>query len=112
MKTWKHLAFWITLWLFWVAIYQNHAFAFTRTMTIEFCYLFFIAANYYFNIYFIIPKFLYPKKYFVFVSLFVAGITITALLRVPLATYLNQYYFLKGLSQPGVKEIFLRSIVN
>lgn len=109
----KHIALWAVLYLFWIFIYQNHAFTFGRTLTVEFCYLLFISANYYFNIYFAIPKFLYQKKYFSFACLFVGGIAITALLRVPLATYLNRHYFLKDSSiQPGFQKIFSESIVN
>jgi LytS/YehU family sensor histidine kinase len=36
----------------------------------------------------------------------------TALLRVPLATYLNKYYFLKNSLQPGFQKIFSESAVN
>src|SRR5438046_5507304 len=111
-KIWMHIALWTALWLFWITIYQKHAFSFTRTVTVEFCYLFFIAANYYYHIYFTIPKFLYTQKYFAFAFLFTGGIVMAALLRVPLAMFLNQHYFLKGLPQPGFKEIFLRSVIN
>jgi len=111
-KAWKHILIWVALYLFWIAVYQKHAFSFTRTMTVEFCYLLFIAANYYFNIYFAIPKFLYPQKYFVFALLFTGGIVFAALLRVPLAMFLNQHYFLKGLPQPGFQKIFQNSIIN
>jgi LytS/YehU family sensor histidine kinase len=81
-------------------------------MTVEFCYLFFISVNFYFNAYFNVPKYLNRKKYFAFAGLFVSGIVITALLRVPLATFLNRNYFLKGLAQPGFQKIFFNSLVN
>ena len=35
-----------------------------------------------------------------------------ALLRVPVATYLNQHYFMPGKQQPGFNELFLKSFVN
>jgi hypothetical protein len=108
----KHLALWVVLYLFWISVYKNHAFAFTRTLTVEFCYLLFISANFYFNIYFNIPKFLYRKKYPAFAFLFAGGIVIAALLRVPLAMFLNRHYFLTGLPQPGFQKIFFNSIVN
>jgi LytS/YehU family sensor histidine kinase len=93
-------------------IFQKREFAFSRTVTVEFCYLIFIAANFYFNIYFTIPRYLYRKKYFAFAGSMIAGIIIGALLRVPLAMYLNQHYFLIGKSQPGFSELFLNSFLN
>src|SRR5215510_9322326 len=83
---------WCLLYIFWVMVFQKREFAFSRTATIEFCYLVFIAANYYFTIYFSVPRYLYQKKYNTFVLLFLTGILITALLRVPLASYLIQQY--------------------
>jgi LytS/YehU family sensor histidine kinase len=40
------------------------------------------------------------------------GIVVTALLRVPLATYLNQHHFLVGQQQPGAVQLFINSFVN
>ena len=96
---------WAALYFFWVMVFQKRAFAFSRTATVEFCYLIFVAANFYFNIYFTIPKFLYQKKYFVFIISMLAGIAFTALLRVPLAMFLNEHYFLVDKPQPGFTEL-------
>ena len=93
-------------------VFQKREFAFSRTATVEFCYLIFIAANFYFNILYLIPQFLYKKKYISFSILFLSGIGITALLRVPLAAFLNQHYFLVGKQQPGFEELFITSFVN
>ena len=41
-----------------------------------------------------------------------AGIVVTALLRVPLATYLNRTYFIPGKPQPGFVALFTSSMVN
>jgi two-component system LytT family sensor kinase len=79
---------------------------------VEFCYLIFIAANFYFNISITIPKFLYRQKYIIFGLLFLSGIIVTALLRVPLATWLNLHYFIPGKTQPGFKALFLKSFIN
>jgi two-component system, LytTR family, sensor kinase len=103
---------WAALYFFWVMVFQKRAFAFSRTATVEFCYLIFVAANYYFNIYFTIPKFLYQKKYISFFISLLAGIAFTALLRVPLATYLNEHYFFVGKPQPRFAELFLNSLLN
>jgi len=111
-KSWLHILWWCGLYFFWVMVFQKTALAFSHTATIEFCYLIFIAANFYFNIYYTVPKFLYRKKYFAFVFFFLAGILITALLRVPLATYLNKHYFLVGKAQPGFTDVFINSLLN
>ena len=73
-RTWYNISLWGGLYLIWVIVFQKRAFAFSRTMTIQFCYLLFIAGNYYFNILYIVPHFLYRKKYAAFALLFLAGI--------------------------------------
>lgn len=111
-KTWIQLLCWLGLYVFWVMVFQKREFAFSRTVTVEFCYLIFIAANFYFNIYFTIPNYLYRKKYIAFGSSLLAGIVVAALLRVPLATYLNKNYFLIDRPQPGFTELFINSLLN
>ncbi len=111
-KTWRNVLLWVGLYLLWIIVFQKRAFSFSRTMTIQFCYLFFIAGNYYFNIYYTIPGFLYKKKYLGFASLFAGGIIVAALLRVPLATYLSEHYFAPGKPSPGFSELFFSSLVN
>jgi len=103
---------WIVLYIFWILVFQKRQFALSQTATIEFCYLLFIGANFYFNIYFTIPKFLYRKKYFAFISAMLAGIVVAALLRVPLAMYLNKNHFLVGKQQPAFYQIFSNSLLN
>ncbi|MEP6676201.1 MAG: histidine kinase [Ferruginibacter sp.] len=93
-------------------VFQKRAFSFSRTATIEFCYLIFIAANFYFNIYYTFPVLLYRKKYIFFFATMLTGIVATALLRVPLAMYLNQYHFLIGQPQPDFLKVFISSLLN
>jgi LytS/YehU family sensor histidine kinase len=81
-------------------------------MTIQFCYLLFIAGNYYLNVYYTIPAFLYRRRYTAFTLLFLAGIVVASLLRVPLATYLNQHYFAPGKPPPGFSDLFFNSLIN
>ena len=81
-------------------------------MTIQFCYLLFIAGNYYFNVYYVVPVFLYRKKFAAFALLFLAGIVAASLLRVPLATYLSQHYFAPGKPPPGLSQLFFNSLIN
>ena len=111
-RTWYNIIFWIALYFFWILIFQKRAFAFSKTMTVEFCYLLFIAANYYFNIYYNVPKFLYKKKYVAFGLLFLAGVIVAALLRVPLATYLSVHFFAPGRKPPGFYQLFANSFIN
>ncbi len=111
-KTWLHILFWIVLYLAWVLVFQKRSFAFSRTATIEFCYLFFIAANYYYNTLFVIPSFLYKRRYIIFILLFAAGIIVTAAARVPLAAFLNAHAFIPGKPQPRLEELFINSLTN
>lgn len=111
-KRWLHLLLWVILYTTWVMIFQKQAFVFTRTMTVQFCYLFFVATNFYYNIYFIIPRFLYRNKIITYSLLFISGILFTALLRVPLAAYLNKNFFIPGQLLPGFKELFWDSALN
>jgi two-component system, LytTR family, sensor kinase len=111
-KIWIQVLYWAGLYAFWVMVFQKRAFALSTTATIEFCYLIFIAINYYFNFYFGIPKYLYRKKYAAFLFSMLAAIVLTALLRVPLAAYLSAHYFLKGAPQPGFRDLFANSFLN
>ncbi|MEP6948159.1 MAG: histidine kinase [Ginsengibacter sp.] len=111
-QLWTHIAIWTGLYIFWILIFQNHAFVFTRTLTVEFCYLFFIAGNYYFNIHYTVPRLLYQKKYVSFSLMLLGGIVAGALLRVPLAMYLNQHLFLVDQPQPASAKLFLNSLLN
>ena len=110
--TWLHIVWWFGLYLVWLLVFQNHAFTFSRTLTVQFCYLIFIAANFYWNQYYTIPTFLYRRKYAAFALCIIAGIGITAFLRVLLASYLNAAFFLVGKPQPDVGELFATSFLN
>lgn len=111
-RTWHRLLLWIGLYFLWVIVFQKRAFSFSKTMTIQFCYLLFIAGNYYFNVLYTVPNFLYRRKYAAFALLFLAAIVAASLLRVPLATYLSEYYFAPGKPPPGFSELFFNSLIN
>ena len=111
-KNLLHILWWVGLYIFWVMVFQKREFAFSRTATIEFCYLVFIAANFYFNIYFTIPTFLYKKKYVAFVAAMIAGIVLAALIRVPLAMFLNQNFFPVASPLPNFSSLFINSLLN
>ena len=103
---------WSLLYFFWIMVFQRREFAFTQTVTVEFCYLFFVAANYYLNIFYNVPKFLYKRKYLPFIAVFLGGVFVTACLRVPLAQTLNLYFFLKNQPQPSTQTLFTSSFLN
>ncbi len=107
-----NIALWAGLYILWVAIFQNHSLTITRTITVEFCYLLFIAANYYIHVYYTIPHFLYRKKYGWFTLTLLGCITAAALLRVPLAMFLNRHFFLFNQPQPTALKLFVNSLVN
>jgi len=107
-----HATTWAIIYFLWVTIFQRRSFTLSHTATIQFCYLIFIAANFYFNIYFAIPEFLYRRRYLQYALLFIWGIGMAALIRVPLATFLNAHYFLVGKPQPGRSELFVSSFIN
>ena len=111
-KTIVHIILWTSLYLFWILVFQKRTFVFTRTMTVEFCYLFFVAGNYYYNTRFTIPRFLYRQQYAMFALLLLTGIIAGALLRVPLATFLNLHVFIPGKQQPGFQQLFINSFIN
>lgn len=111
-RKWMHGLWWLGLYFFWIMVFQKRAFTFSRTLTVQFCYLLFIAANYYFNVYFTIPRLLYRKKYIVFGIALTAGIALAALLRVPLAQFLNARFFLVRIPQPSFEDIYFNSLLN
>lgn len=110
-KYWQHILWWVGLYLFWILVFQKRSFAFSQTATIEFCYLLFIGANFYFNVYFAIPRFLYKQRYAEYALLFIGGVLLTALLRVPLAIYMNTHVF-QVAKIPPVLNIFVASFLN
>jgi hypothetical protein len=107
-----HILLWTVLYIFWIMVFQKRSFALSHTATIEFCYLIFISANFYFNVYFAIPRFLYRQKYLAYVLLFFAGVFFTAILRVPLADFMNANFFLVGKPHPTPSAIFVASFLN
>ena len=73
-----HALFWAAVYLLWVAVFRSYSITLTRTMTIEFCYLIFITADFYAVNNFIIPKLLLKKKYVLFISVTTLTIALSA----------------------------------
>jgi two-component system LytT family sensor kinase len=107
-----HVGIWTALYIFWVAIFQNRALTLNRTLTVEFCYLLFIAGNFYLDIYFTIPRLLYRKKYVYFASTFLVGIGLGSFLRTLLVLFMNKHVFSPAGNAPDPYTIFLNSLIN
>src|SRR5471030_862295 len=88
-----HLAFWLLAYVFWIFIFRNGTLVLTHALTIKFCYLIFIAGNYYYNTLFTLPVLLNRKKYVAFGLCFLAGILTGAMTRVPVSLMINKYLF-------------------
>jgi two-component system LytT family sensor kinase len=84
----------------------------THAITIQFCYLIFIAGNYYYNSFFTVPYLLNKKKYRYFGICFLAGVLATALLRVPVSLLVNQYLFKVSTAEFNPPKVFFDSFVN
>jgi two-component system LytT family sensor kinase len=115
LKTGKiiyHVIFWALAYLSWIFIFRNGTLVFTHALTIQFCYLLFISANYYFNAFYTIPYLLNKKRFVKFALCFLAGIVFTAVLRVPVSMLVITYVFgVKGAAFNYV-SIFYDSFVN
>jgi len=111
-KTVYHLGFWLFAYFFWIYIFRNNALVLTHTITIQFCYLVFIAANYYFNTAFAIPYLLNRKKYLAFFAAFMAMIFVTAWLRVPISLLVRKYLFGIENNSFNTLTVFYESFIN
>src|SRR4030095_11094011 len=80
-------------------------------MTIEFCYLIFITADYYAIAYFIVPQLLLKRRYALFVSAIIVVIAFSAWLRALVALQMNLHFF-KPTQITEFATLYLNSIVN
>jgi hypothetical protein len=82
-------------------------------MTVQFCYLLFIAGAFYLQLYYSIPRLLYRKKYGLFALFLPATIGVSALLRTLLAVFLQRHYFRPvPVPAPGFDAVFRESLLN
>ncbi len=107
-----HLAFWLLAYLFWIFIFRNGTLVLTHALTIQFCYLIFIAGNYYYNSLFTVPVLLNRKKYVAFGLCFLVGILAGAMMRVPVSFMISKYLFKVDVSQFNPVKVFSDSFVN
>jgi len=80
-------------------------------MTVEFCYLIFITADYYAVNNFIVPKFLFKEKYFLFALTIVIVIALSALLRALISTQINRHFFNASLTT-DFNTLYINSFIN
>lgn len=107
-----HIALWAGLYIVWLFVFQNHAFTVTRTMTVEFCYLVFIALDFYCIIYLVIPGLLQKKNYLLFFLASTAIIIFSAVARAGVASFMNEHFYLAGKEKPAFSTILLNSFIN
>lgn len=109
--TW-HLLFWLLAYLFWVFIFRNGTLVLTHAITIQFCYLVFIAGNYYFNSAFTIPHLLNQKRHAAFGLCFLLGVLLGAMLRVPVSYLVIKNLFHADVTQFNSVKVFFDSFIN
>ncbi len=106
-----HILFWIGIYLLWIFVFRNYSFSLIKTVSVEFCYLVFITADYYITIYFIVPRFLKRKKYLLFVLLTISLIAFSALLRSFVSMQMVRHVFTDSPVLP-FNRLYLNSLVN
>jgi two-component system LytT family sensor kinase len=107
-----HLGFWLLAYIFWIYIFRNGTLVLTHAITIQFCYLVFIAANYYFHALYSIPHLLNKKQYVKFGLCFISAITVTAVLRVPVSLLVFKYVFKLPVNHFDYLNVFYNSFVT
>ncbi len=111
-RIWISIGLWAGLYLCWITLFHDHVFTITRTLTVQFCYLLFVAANYYAQIHYAIPKLLHRRKYLLFTLFLPTAILVSALLRTPMAIWLQVHYFRPGSLAPDAGNVFRDSFLN
>ena len=106
------IGLWTGLYLLWILLFHDHVFTVTRTLTVQFCYLLFVVANYYVQVYYAIPRLLHRKRYLLFAFCLPACIALSALIRTPLAIWLQVHLFLPGHPAPDAGIVFRDSFLN
>lgn len=111
-KIYYHFAFWLLAYFCWIFIFRNNTLVLTHAITVQFCYLVFIAGNYYFNTLYTVPNLLNKKRYAAFSFCLIAGVITGALIRVPVSLGVNKYLFRVNVSHFNNLSVFLDSFVN
>jgi len=107
-----HIAFWALAYIFWIFVFRSSTLILSHDITIQFCYLIFIAANYYFNAFYNIPYLLNKKKYVLFGVYFILAISATAILRVPVSAFIYTHVFKIVNNHFDRLTVFFNSFIN
>jgi len=107
-----HLLFWLLAYLFWIFIFRNTTLVLSHAITVQFCYLVFIAGNYYFNELYTVPRLLSRKHYVAFAAAFLVGVAAGAALRVPVSYLVNRFVFKNNVAHFNAMSVFLESFIN
>ena len=106
-----HILFWTALYLLWIALFRSYSIRLSRTITIEFCYLVFITADYYVLNDLILPKLFHKGRYLLFSCSVLGLIVVSSWLRTLVALAMNTYYF-HSVVLPDTTTLFLQSLLN
>jgi two-component system LytT family sensor kinase len=109
-RIWVDVSVWAGIYLLWVVIFRGYSFSLTKTMTVEFCYLIFITADYYAINNLVVPRILFKKKYVLFILAIVMIIALSAWLRALVAREMNLHFFHAAPTDFGT--LFLNSVIN
>jgi hypothetical protein len=111
-RVWIAIGLWSGLYMLWILLFHSPVFTVTRTLTVQFCYLLFVLANYYIQVYYAIPRLLHRKRYLLFGMVLPLAIGASALIRTPLAIWLQTHIFLPGHPAPDPVVVFRDSFLN
>jgi len=105
-----HFLFWTGIYLLWILIFRSYTITLAKTVTVEFCYLIFITADFYLVSNFIVPRFLFKKRYALFVLATIGTIALSAWLRSLVAFQMNQHFFHTAVTDWG--RLYFNSLIN
>lgn len=103
---------WAGLFVLWMVVFQNKTLSFSRTAGIQFCYLVFIAANFYFHTWFTIPRFLDQRRYFIFAASGLLFVVVTSWLRSEVAWFINTRFYDVPAKDMDVIALYWSSLLN
>ena len=106
-----HILFWAGIYLLWILLFRSYSIPVAHTVTIEFCYLLFVTADYYIVSGILFPRLLAQKKYLLFSVATVVLILLSAWLRSLVAQQMAQHFF-HTVQLPPFATLLFNSAVN
>ena len=107
----ENLLLWVALYLFWIFIFQNHTLTLIRTLTVEFCYLIFIALCYYLQVLILLPRFLSANKFWLYIQFTALSLALSAWQRAKVALFITTSYF-HAPDPIDFTNLYLNSLLN